>query len=184
MNSEKVEDKKSRFLPNDEEASRRYKQWKSKDPFPSIQPALLNSADIEDYVAVTGMLFPFNRDKLKSASYEVPLEGEIHYWDEKGEKREMKLPKNRTAATAVAMMLVLTITVTMVALPIASAHTPPWSTPTFAFLSVTPSPVGANQALFVNFWLDKVPPTANVAFGDRWENLKVESQSLTEAWRP
>jgi len=86
MNSEKTEDKENRFPPNDGEASRRYKQWKSKDPFPSIHPALLNSADIEDYVAVTGMLYPFNRDKLKSASYEVPLEGEIHYWDEKGEK--------------------------------------------------------------------------------------------------
>ncbi len=53
-------------------------------------------------------------------------------------------------------------------------HTPPpLSIPTWAFLSVTPNPVGVGQAVYVNFWLDKAPPTAAGAYGDRWQDFKV-----------
>ncbi len=41
-------EKKSAHLlaKTDEEAKARYEEYKSKDPFPRIQPALLNSVDI------------------------------------------------------------------------------------------------------------------------------------------
>lgn len=68
-------------LFDDKEAEHRYALYKSKDPFPEIQPALLNSADIHDYVAATGMIAPYYSGNRKSASYEVPLEGKIFYWD-------------------------------------------------------------------------------------------------------
>jgi hypothetical protein len=56
----------SQFAQTDEEAEVRYEKFKSLDPFPEIPPALLNSADIEDYVAKTGMLFPFDpSDKIR-----------------------------------------------------------------------------------------------------------------------
>ena len=38
----------------------------------------------------------------------------------------------------------------------------------YAYLSVAPNPVGVNQNLFVNFWLNFPPPT-----GDYWDNYKV-----------
>lgn len=93
------------FAENEEEAKNRFKIFGSCDPFPDIPPALLNSADIIDYVAATGMIFPFYRDSIKSASYEVGLKGKIIYWDEKGNKqsvtlekdKEFRLPKNSIA---------------------------------------------------------------------------------------
>lgn len=77
----------SSFAPDDTEAERRFEQYRSNDPFPDIQPALLNSADIYDYVAATGMIYPFYTQKMKPASYEVNLLGKCVYWDEQGKSK-------------------------------------------------------------------------------------------------
>jgi hypothetical protein len=74
--------------------------------------------------------------------------------------------------TSVALILLLSFPI--FALPMANAHTPSWTISTYAFLSVQPSPVGLGQFMFVNFWLDKVPATANGAYGDRWQNFTVK----------
>jgi deoxycytidine triphosphate deaminase len=68
----------------DEDAQTRYERWRTHDPFPDIPPALLNSADLQDYVAATGMIDPFlpDSDSLKPASYAIPLEGEVLFWEE------------------------------------------------------------------------------------------------------
>lgn len=80
------------FAQTDEEAARRFERYSWVDPFPGIPPALLNSADIADYVAATGMIFPFRPEPhaglLKPASYEVALGGPYIYWDEDGIKHE------------------------------------------------------------------------------------------------
>ena len=79
--------KKEVELPScDNEAKRRYEQFLSKDPYPEIEAALLNSADIFQYVAKTGMIYPFDSDKLQGASYEVAIRGTVIWWDE--EKKE------------------------------------------------------------------------------------------------
>jgi deoxycytidine triphosphate deaminase len=75
------------FAQTDEEAQERFERYQSQDPFPEIVPALLNSADIYDYVAVTAMVHPFNTKKLKSASYAVPILGKVVYWDENNQKK-------------------------------------------------------------------------------------------------
>jgi len=97
---------KTDFADSDDEAQRRFTLWESEDPIPEIPPALLNSADIYDYVRMTGMVFPFDpepiRGKLKSASYEIDFMGELHLNDDskKYEKIEViegekyLLPKN------------------------------------------------------------------------------------------
>ncbi len=73
---------------SDDEAEERYQKFKSNDPFPDIQPALLNSADFIDYAVTTGMIYPFDTEKgIKSASYEVKLGGEVLYWDDKDERQ-------------------------------------------------------------------------------------------------
>ncbi len=69
-----------------DEAIKRNKKWINIDPFPKILPALLNSADIADYVRVTGMVWPFNPTQLKSAAYEMLLGNEILYWNDKGKE--------------------------------------------------------------------------------------------------
>lgn len=77
---------------SDEDAQARYERWRTSDPFPDIPPALLNSADLQDYVAATGMIDPFkpDRDSLKPASYAIPLEGEVLFWEESFDERSGK----------------------------------------------------------------------------------------------
>src|SRR5947208_69690 len=65
------------------EAGSRYAQWRERDPFPDIEPALLNSADLLDYVATVGMLYPIeatrenSEDWIKPASCAVACKGEF-----------------------------------------------------------------------------------------------------------
>lgn len=91
------------YAPTEEEARKRYKLWKEIDPFPDVAPTLLNSGDIADYVAATGMICPFNDrgtspdeeddDRpLKSASYEVNLLGDCAIFT--GEDRSSLKVKN------------------------------------------------------------------------------------------
>lgn len=83
--------KKEKKLPkNDIEAKKRYEKFVSKDPYPQIEAALLNSADIFKYVAKTGMIYPFNSDKLQGASYEVSIRGTIIWWDEKKKEEHIE----------------------------------------------------------------------------------------------
>ena len=52
---------------SDSEAAKRYKIWKGTDPYPQIETALLNSADIKAYVKKTGMIYPFDEKELQGA---------------------------------------------------------------------------------------------------------------------
>ena len=79
------------------EAERRYSLSKSKDPFPEIAPALLNSADIHDYVVMTGMICPYEVKQLKSASYELKFcEGKIINWGQDNRKQSITVGKDDT----------------------------------------------------------------------------------------
>jgi hypothetical protein len=65
------------------------------------------------------------------------------------------LHRNKVAL-AIAMFLISSMIATLVALPSANAHTPPWSIPTYAYIIVSPNPVGVGQQAFVIMWLDKL----------------------------
>lgn len=54
---------------------------RARDPFPRIPPALLNSADIEDYATRTAMVHPFDAHRLKSASYSVRVGEKVILWE-------------------------------------------------------------------------------------------------------
>ena len=85
----------------------------------------------------------------------------------------MQIAKNKTAAIAISIFLAFSMTASMILVPTANAHTPAWTISTYAYLSVNPNPVGVGQTVSVNFWLDKVPPTAMQQYGDRWHNMTV-----------
>jgi deoxycytidine triphosphate deaminase len=85
------------ILPtSDADAQSRYDRWKGRDPFPEIDPALLNTADLLDYIATTGMIYPFDPDPsqledwLKPASCGIPLGGRYIYWRYEGLGSERK----------------------------------------------------------------------------------------------
>ena len=73
-----------------------------------------------------------------------------------------------------AIALILTMTASaLLTIPMVSAHTPAWQIPTYAFMSVTPNPVGVNQRIDIVMWISNVIPTASGAFGDRWQGYKI-----------
>jgi outer membrane protein assembly factor BamB len=76
--------------------------------------------------------------------------------------------------TAIAIILMFVMAPIFVTVPIANAHTPPWTISTYAFISVEPNPIGVGQTAYVNFWLDKVPPTSIGGWGMMWHNFKVD----------
>jgi len=74
---------------------------------------------------------------------------------------------------AIPLFLMLTIAVTLVALPIATAHTPAWEIPTYAFINVAPNPVGVGQYVNVIMWMDKVINGAQWGNDMRFKNYKL-----------
>jgi deoxycytidine triphosphate deaminase len=101
------------FPDNGTEAQRRFELYRSKDPFPGISPALLNSADLLDYIATVGMLSPYNitprdrEDWVKPASCAVACTGDVLRFEfdenrgvttrheyELSEERRLELPAN------------------------------------------------------------------------------------------
>jgi outer membrane protein assembly factor BamB len=86
----------------------------------------------------------------------------------------MKITKNKTIATLIALILTLTITIPLTALPMVNAHSPPWNVPTYAYIAVTPNPIGVGQQALVVYWMSQLPPTATGDTGYRWQNLKIE----------
>jgi len=69
---------------------------------------------------------------------------------------------------AVLVALTLIITALMAGMPLAVAHTPPWSIPTWCYVAASPNPIGVKQQVCIVFWINSYPPTAEGAYGDRW----------------
>lgn len=92
------------FAASDEEAQKRFAENKSKDPLPSIAPALLNTADLLAYVALTGMIWPFRAEAgaperwLKPASCAIPLGGPFVYWTDPASREKKPEKKAGTLA--------------------------------------------------------------------------------------
>ena len=86
----------------------------------------------------------------------------------------MKIRKNKTIATLIALILTLTITIPLTALPTVNAHTPPWKIPTYAYIAITPDPIGVGQQALIVYWMSQLPPTATGISGGRWQNLMIE----------
>lgn len=84
------------FARDEKEADERYQLYRHRDPFLDIKPALLNSADLLDYIAAVGMLSPYEiatetrSDWLKPASCAVACTGDVlrFTFDSKSEKAE------------------------------------------------------------------------------------------------
>jgi hypothetical protein len=73
---------------------------------------------------------------------------------------------------AITMILLMTFGAFTV-LPLASASNPPIQIPTYAYLAITPNPVGVNQPVFLVMWLHMAPPTAAGNAGDRWHDFTI-----------
>ena len=91
---------------------------------------------------------------------------------EKNLARNLKIREKKTLS-GIALILVLTLSGLFAFIPLANAHTPPWTIDTYAFISAEPNPVGIGQTCYVNFWIDKVPPASVGSYGVHWHNMTV-----------
>ena len=87
---------------------------------------------------------------------------------------KVQTPKRKAMAIIIAVLLTLFMSTLLAPSPPVSAHSPPWSIPTQAYINVTPNPVGVGQTVTISFWLNETPPTANGTYGDRWQNMTVD----------
>ncbi len=83
--------------------------------------------------------------------------------------------KIRRTKTLLTVAFALTLTLSMfAAYPLANAHTPPWTVPTYAYLAISPNPVGTGQTVIIVMWLHMAPPTAAGNAGDRWHDFNIQ----------
>jgi len=59
----------------------------------------------------------------------------------------------KQAFSAVALILVLAVSMLMASMSTVSAHTPPQTHPAWAYLALSPDPVGVSQSVYVIMWV-------------------------------
>ena len=69
--------------------------------------------------------------------------------------------KNKTLAILIALVLTTSIGASIAIQPTVSAHTPPWTIISYAYLSVQPTPIGVGQTAAVCMWVDAALPGAS-----------------------
>ena len=93
-----------------EDAISKYEKYRSLDPFPEIQPALLNSADVYDYINTIGMIWPYDDDQLNGVTLSLRVGDIAVYWDDKNEKvkKDIKTDKEfRLKSNSIAFIQIL-----------------------------------------------------------------------------
>ena len=74
----------------------------------------------------------------------------------------------------VSILILSILVISIIAnIPLTFAHDPPWEIPTYAYLSVTPDPIGVGQSAFVVMQVDKVMPGALVTNDIRHHDYKL-----------
>ncbi len=68
----------------------------------------------------------------------------------------MQITKNKTLTIAIAVLFIFSMSASMMLIPVANAHTPAWSIPTYAFITAAPNPIGVGQTTYIIMWLDKL----------------------------
>ena len=84
----------------------------------------------------------------------------------------MNIQNNKKVAI-LAVLLMLSMATSMMMVPSASAHTPAWQIPTFAFVQAVINPIGVGQQTYVYMWIDKIPDGAAIANDIRLHNYKL-----------
>jgi outer membrane protein assembly factor BamB len=82
----------------------------------------------------------------------------------------MNIIQKTSKISTIALILVLAVSTLSTFLATVNAA----DIPTYAFIAVSPDPIGVGQEVVVMFWLSMVPPTAAGSHGDRWEGMTVK----------
>jgi hypothetical protein len=86
---------------------------------------------------------------------------------------KVDLVKKRTlkyrSTTAILMILVLTVSAFATFAPTVSAK----EINTYTYVTAAPNPGGVSQTMYIIFWLNFPPPTAEGLYGDRWQGFQL-----------
>jgi outer membrane protein assembly factor BamB len=74
----------------------------------------------------------------------------------------VKIDRKKSISTAIAILLLSTLSASLVLTQTATAHTPPWTIQTYAYIEVNPNPVGAGQRVDIVAWVDWTMPGATI----------------------
>ena len=91
----------------------------------------------------------------------------------------MQKLKNKTMAIMIAAILTISMGASMMLVPNASAHSPPWNIPTYAYIIAAPNPVGVGQTAHIYMWLDAVYGAAGGSTAAIGTNASTASAALT-----
>jgi hypothetical protein len=83
------------------------------------------------------------------------------------------ISKNRTIAIVLAIFLTLSMTASTTLIPRATAHTPAWNIPTYAYINTSPNPVGVGQSVEIIMWLNQVIDGASLTNQVRFHNYQI-----------
>jgi hypothetical protein len=90
------------------------------------------------------------------------------------EKRKMQISKSKTAAIAIAIFLTFSMGASLMLVPSASAHSPSWNIPTFAYINAAPDPVGLGQKVYIIMWIDDTyDPASALSNNYRFQNYEL-----------
>ena len=97
-----------------------------------------------------------------------------------------KILRNKVLST-IALFLMLSMVIPYAVQSTASAHTPSWTIPSFAYVSVAPSPIGVGQTAQVYMWVDIPMPSAATTNDIRRHDYKVtvtkpDGTTDTQSW--
>lgn len=79
------------FPASAKEADLRADEWEFVDPFDDLPPALLTANQILNYGKIVGLVYPFETELIKGATYEVGVGGDAYYWDENQKRRVLSV---------------------------------------------------------------------------------------------
>ena len=90
----------------------------------------------------------------------------------------MQIAKNKIVAIAIAIFLTFSMSASIMLIPSASAHTPAWNIPTYAYITAAPNPVGVGQPIFITMWLTNIFSPAELLSNDyRFHNYRALYQA-------
>jgi len=85
----------------------------------------------------------------------------------------MRISSGKSKSALIALFLITTMSASVILVQTATAHTPAWNVPSFAYVTAKPDPVGVGQRVMVYMWVDTPMPSAAVSNDIRRHDYKL-----------
>src|SRR3972149_12300616 len=85
----------------------------------------------------------------------------------------MKIPLNKSKLLTITLLSLLIFSIALPLMTV-SAHTPPWTLTSYAFVTASPVLTGLGQKVYFMMWLAMPIPSAAGDTGDRWNPYNLE----------